>query len=118
MTQQELYQVAELAWEDCDACDAIDKGFWINGFVRAANLFGDIENLPSPQQLEEIGWSVSKRLKSHLNSISSEQFEKEINDIETEGYTSGPTMEVFINNQQDLDPEFGKIISDNFNDLI
>ena len=60
---------------------------------------------------------LTQRLRDHLKSITTEQFEQEISDIEAEGY-NGPTIEEFINNQKDLDPEYGKIISENFNDLI
>ena len=117
MTQEELKQIAEQSWESCDGCTEEDKYFWINGFMRAANLFGDIDNLPNAQQLEEKGQSMADRLKNHLDNITTDQFEQEISSIEAEGY-NGPTMEEFINNQQNLDPEFGRIISENFNDLI
>jgi hypothetical protein len=56
--------------------------------MKAANLFGDIDNLPNSQQLEEKG------------QLMGEMFNK------------------LFNNQQNLNPEYGKIISDNFNDLI
>ena len=38
----------------------------------------------------------------------------------TYSYTTTEDLDLgtFINNQKDLDPEFGKIIEDNFNDLI
>jgi hypothetical protein len=88
MTQEELYKIASDSWEGCDGCNENDRMFWINGFMKAANLFGDIDNLPNSQQLEEKG------------QLMGELFNK------------------LINNQQNLDPEFGKIISDNFNDLI
>jgi hypothetical protein len=88
MTQEELYKIASDSWEGCDGCNENDRMFWINGFMKAANLFGDIDNLPNSQQLEEKG------------QLMGELFNK------------------LINNQQNLDPEFGKIISENFDDLI
>jgi hypothetical protein len=88
MTQEELYKIASDSWEGCDGCNENDRMFWINGFMKAANLFGDIDNLPNSQQLEEKG------------QLMGELFNK------------------LINNQQNLNPEYSKIISDNFNDLI
>lgn len=88
MTQEELYKLAFHSWEDCDGCTEDDRMFWINGFMRAANLFGDIESLPSPQQLEEKG------------RLMGEMFSK------------------LFNNQQNLSSKYGQIISDNFDDLI
>jgi hypothetical protein len=88
MTQEELYKIASDSWEGCDGCNENDRMFWINGFMKAANLFGDIDNLPNSQQLEEKG------------QLMGELFNK------------------LINNQQNLDPEFGKMISENFDDLI
>lgn len=88
MTQEELKQIAEQSWEGCDGCTKNDKDLWINGFIRAANLFSDIEDLPSPQQLEEKG------------QLMGEMFNK------------------LVTNQQNLDSEYGRIISENFNDLI
>lgn len=88
MTQKELKQIAEQSWEGCNGCTEHDKQFWMNGFVRAANLFGDIDNLPSIEQLEEKGQLMSE-LVNHM-----------------------------VNNQKGLDPEYGQIILDNFNDLV
>lgn len=88
MTQEELYKIASDSWEGCDGCDENDRMFWISGFMRAANLFGDIDNLPGPQQIEE------------------------------KGQLMGQMFNKLFNNQQNLDPEYGQIISDNFNDLI
>jgi hypothetical protein len=88
MTQEELYKIASDSWEGCDGCNENDRMFWINGFMKAANLFGDIDNLPNSQQLEEKG------------QLMGELFNK------------------LISNQQNLNPEYNKIISDNFNDLI
>lgn len=88
MTQEDLYKIAEQSWESYDDGFWEDKRIWINGFMRAANLFGDIDNLPNSQQLEEKG------------QLMGEMFNK------------------LINNQQNLDPEFGKMISENFDDLI
>jgi len=116
MTQEELYKIASDSWEGCDGCNENDRMFWISGFMRAANLFGDIDNLPNAQQLEEKGQSMADRLKNHLDNITTEQFEQEISSIEAEGY-NGLTMEEFINNQQNLDPEYGQIIEDNFWEL-
>jgi hypothetical protein len=88
MTQEELYKIASDSWEGCDGCNENDRMFWISGFMRAANLFGDIDNLPNTQQLEEKG------------QLMGEMFNK------------------LISNQQNLDPEFGQIIAENFNELI
>ncbi len=44
---------------------------------------------------------LTQKLKDHLKSITSEQFQEEINEIEKEGYTSGPTMEEFICKMED-----------------
>ena len=88
MTQEELKQIAEQSWESCDGCTEEDKYFWINGFMRAANLFGDIDNLPNAQQLEEKG------------QLMGEMFNK------------------LVTNQHNLDTEYSQIISENFNDLI
>jgi len=88
MTQEELRQVAEESWEGCDGCTLEDKAFWISGFVRAANLFSDVDGLPSPDQLEERGMVMAGMFTR------------------------------LVSNQRDLDPEFNQIISDNFNELI
>lgn len=58
------------------------------------------------------------KLKQHLDSITPEQFNKEIEDIQQEFNADGPTMEEFINNQKDLEPEYSKLIKDNFWSLI
>lgn len=73
MTQRELRQVAEESWEGCDGCTPTDRGFWIDGFMRAANLFADVNGLPSPDQLEEEGKlkaEVFTRLASNQRVIS------------------------------------------------
>jgi hypothetical protein len=88
MTHKELYEIANQKWEDCHGCNDNDKMFWINGFMKGAYLFGNIENLPNPQQIEEKGQTIGKL----FNKLTS--------------------------NQQDLNPEYQKIISDNFNDLL
>ena len=98
MKQEELYKLASDLWIQTFEQDKIDQEsdfkfstddrmFWINGFMKAANLFGDIDNLPSPQQLEEKG------------QLMGEMFNK------------------LFHNQKNLNPEYGQIISDNFNDL-
>lgn len=88
MTKEELYRIAEEAWDGCDGCDENDKLFWINGFIRAANLFADVETLPSPDQLEEKG----NLLGQMLNKLS--------------------------DNQKSLDTEFSDVIRDNFWSLV
>lgn len=87
MTQEELYKIAEQAWEDCDGCTGDDKMFWINGFMRAANLFGDIESLPNLMTEDEI------------ETLAADLTEK------------------LVSNQKNLEPEFSDIIRDNFWDL-
>lgn len=85
MKQEELYKLASDLWE---GCDENDKMFWINGFMKGAYLFGNIENLSNPQQIEEKGQTIGKL----FNKLTS--------------------------NQQDLNPEYQKIINDNFNHLL
>lgn len=58
---------------------------------------------------------VHVKLKQHLDSITQEEFDKEWNEVvqSMEGVES-PTMEEFINNQKDLEPEYSELIKDNF----
>lgn len=51
--------------------------------------------------MKEKSTPMLDKLKVHLDNITSEQFEKEIEEIEAEGYTSGPTMEEFICKMED-----------------
>lgn len=62
---------------------------------------------------------VYVKLKQHLDSITQEEFDKEWNEVvqSMEGVES-PTMEEFINNQKDLEPEYSEIIRDNFWGLV
>ena len=48
--------------------------------------------------------TIIHKLRNHLNNITPEQFEKEIEQIEEEGFTSGPTMKEFINNMDKTEP--------------
>jgi len=80
MTTEELRQIAEESWEGCDECTESDKEFWINGFMRGAMLFGDIESLPGPSELEELGQKMAEKLKKmtdippDFNQIITENF--------------------------------------------
>lgn len=33
MTAEEIKQLAESQWEECNSCDENDKNMWINGFI-------------------------------------------------------------------------------------
>jgi hypothetical protein len=35
MTREDIYQLAEDAWNGCDGCTESDKYFWIQGYVAA-----------------------------------------------------------------------------------
>jgi hypothetical protein len=87
MTQDELKRVAEESWESCDGCTETDKHMWINGFIRAANLFAEVGSLPSPDELEERGKLI------------------------------GGMISTLLTDMKDLDPEFSKIIDENFWEL-
>jgi hypothetical protein len=82
MTTEELKQIAEQVWEDCDGCTESDKKFWISGFMSGAMKFGDYESLPGPTELEEIGRKMGEKLKRmtdippDFNQIISDNFDK------------------------------------------
>lgn len=44
---------------------------------------------------------LTQKLRDHIKSITTEQFEKEIDEIIAEGYTASPTMEEFICEMED-----------------
>jgi len=67
MTIHELYKIAEQCWEGCDGCTEQDKAFWVNEFVRGVLKFADIESLPSPSELEEIGKKMGEKFKNMVD---------------------------------------------------
>ena len=67
MTIHELYKIAEQSWEGCDGCTEQDKQIWISGFVTGALRFADIESLPSPSELEELGQKMAEKFKNMVD---------------------------------------------------
>jgi hypothetical protein len=67
MTIKELKQVAEQSWEGCDGCTEQDKQIWISGFVSGVLKFTDIEPLPGPTELEELGQKMAEKFKNMVD---------------------------------------------------
>jgi len=67
MTIKELKQIAEQSWEGCDGCTEQDKQIWISGFVTGVLKFTDIEPLPGPTELEEIGQKMAEKFKNMVD---------------------------------------------------
>jgi hypothetical protein len=67
MTIKELKQVAEQSWEGCDGCTEQDKQIWISGFVSGVLKFTDIEPLPGPTELEELGQKMVEKFKNMVD---------------------------------------------------
>ena len=61
--------------------------------------------------------SISSNTARKYNSPKLQELLDEITPEEMEA-TKIQMLQQLIHNQEDLDPEFGKLISDNFNDLI
>lgn len=61
--------------------------------------------------------SISSNTARKYNSSKLQELLDEITPEEMEA-TKIQMLQQLIHNQEDLDPEFGKLISDNFNDLI
>jgi len=80
MTLEELKQVAEQCWDDCDGCTEQDKQMWVSGFVTGVLKFTDIGPLPSPSELEELSWKMGEKFKkmtdipSEYNQLITENF--------------------------------------------
>jgi hypothetical protein len=64
MKLDDLYQIAEQCWDGRDSCTEQDKKMWIDGFVSGVLKFADIESLPSPSELEEIGRKMGEKFKN------------------------------------------------------
>lgn len=67
MTIEELKQIAEQCWEDCDGCTEQDKQMWVNGFVTGAFKFTDIQSLPNQTELEEISKKMGEKFKKMVD---------------------------------------------------
>jgi hypothetical protein len=67
MTIKELEQIAEQSWEGCDGCTEQDKQIWISGFVTGVLKFTDIEPLPGPTELEELGQKMAEKFKNMVD---------------------------------------------------
>jgi len=67
MTIHELYKIAEQSWEGCDGCTEQDKQIWISGFVTGVLKFTDIEPLPGPTELEELGQKMAEKFKNMVD---------------------------------------------------
>jgi len=67
MTLEELKQIAEQCWDDCDGCTEQDKQMWVNGFVTGVLKFTDIESLPGPSELEELGRKMAEKFKKMVD---------------------------------------------------
>jgi hypothetical protein len=67
MTIEELKQVAEQCWDDCDGCTEQDKQMWVNGFVTGVLKFADIESLPGPSELEELSQKMAEKFKKMVD---------------------------------------------------
>jgi len=80
MTLEELKQVAEQCWDSCNGCTEQDKQMWVSGFVTGVLKFADIEPLPGPSELEELGRKMGEKFKkmtdipSEYNQLITENF--------------------------------------------
>jgi hypothetical protein len=67
MTLEELKQVAEQCWDDCDGCTEQDKQMWVSGFVTGVLKFTDIGSLPGPSELEELSQKMAEKFKKMVD---------------------------------------------------
>jgi hypothetical protein len=67
MTLEELKQVAEQCWDDCDGCTEQDKQMWVSGFVTGVLKFTDIGPLPGPFELEELSQKMAEKFKKMVD---------------------------------------------------
>jgi hypothetical protein len=72
----------------------------------------------TPQELEQFAEHVWEDSSSNGNINDKQVWIDGFMTGFTYSYASSEDLSTFIKNQKDLGPEFGKIISDNFNDLI